>query len=103
LPVPVEPAVIETQLTLGLSDADQAQPLCDVTLIVMVPPAAAMVGVMGDTWKVHVAPAGCVTLTCCPAMMIVPDREGPVLAAALKPTVPLPVPLDPLVTVIQPD
>jgi hypothetical protein len=31
----------------------------------------------------------------------VPERAEPVLAAALKPTVPLAVPLDPLVTVIQ--
>jgi hypothetical protein len=35
-------------------------------------------------------------------MLIVPVRDGPVFAAAVKPTVPLPLPLPPLVTVIQP-
>jgi hypothetical protein len=36
-------------------------------------------------------------------MSRLPVRAGPVFAAAVKLTVPLPVPLDPLVTVIQPD
>lgn len=36
-------------------------------------------------------------------MRRLPERAGPVFAAALNPTVPLPLPLDPLVTVIQLD
>jgi hypothetical protein len=102
LPVPLVPLVIETQLTLGLSAAVHVQPLCDVTEIVSAPPAAAMVGVSGETVYVHVLPLGCVTETSIPAMLIVPVREGPVFAAAVKPTVPFPFPLAPLVTVIQP-
>lgn len=51
----------------------------------------------------HVPPLGWVTLTACPAMLRVPVRAGPVLAAAVKPTVPFPLPLAPLVIVIQPD
>jgi hypothetical protein len=35
-------------------------------------------------------------------MLIVPVRAGPVFAAAVKPTVPFPVPVAPLVIVIQP-
>jgi hypothetical protein len=49
LPVPLEPLVIETQLTFGLSAAVQAQPLCAETEIVTAPPAAPMLGVIGDT------------------------------------------------------
>jgi hypothetical protein len=48
-------------------------------------------------------PDGCDTETVSPAMRILPDRAGPVFAAALNPTVPLPLPPDPLVTVIQLD
>jgi hypothetical protein len=36
-------------------------------------------------------------------MLIVPVRAAPVFAAAENPTVPFPLPLAPLVTVIQPD
>ena len=102
LPVLAEQFVIETQLTLGLSAADHAHPLCVVTVIVTAPPAGPTVGASGETTKVHVPPLACVTVLCWPAMRSVPDRAGPVLAAAVKPTVPLPVPLAPLVTVIQP-
>jgi hypothetical protein len=44
----------------------------------------------------------CVTVNVCPAMVSVPLRElVDVLTAMLKPTVPLPEPLAPPVTVIQ--
>ena len=35
----------------------------------------------------------------CPAIVTVPERAGPVFAAMLIPTVPLPVPVAPLATV----
>jgi hypothetical protein len=47
--------------------------------------------------------AACVALNVCPAMVIVPSRVvGPVLPANVQPTVPLPVPGVPEVTVIHP-
>jgi hypothetical protein len=50
---------------------------------------------------VHVGPA-CVTVNVCPAMVIVPVRcVVPPLLAAANATVPLPLPLAPLVTVSQ--
>jgi hypothetical protein len=42
-----------------------------------------------------------VTVNVCVAIAIVPARGVPVFAATLKPTVPLPVPEAPLVTVIH--
>jgi hypothetical protein len=41
------------------------------------------------------------TVNVCVAIVIVPARAVPVFAATLKPTVPLPVPEAPLVTVIH--
>jgi hypothetical protein len=49
LPLPLAPLVIDTQFTFGLSAAVQEQPLCDVTVMVSAPPAAAAVGVRGET------------------------------------------------------
>jgi hypothetical protein len=37
-------------------------------------------------------PASCVTVKVCPAIVTVPLREAPLLAAAVTTTVPLPVP-----------
>jgi hypothetical protein len=47
------------------------------------------------------AAAACVTVNVCPATVIVPVRDAPVFAAMLNPTVPVPVPLAPDVTVIH--
>ena len=43
----------------------------------------------------------CVTVKVCPAIVNVPDRAGPVVAATLNCTEPLPLPVPPLVIVIQ--
>ena len=45
--------------------------------------------------------AAWLTVNECPAIVSVPVRAAPVLAATLYATVPLPVPAAPLVTVIQ--
>ena len=45
------------------------------------------------------AAAAWLTVNVWPAMVIVPVRAAPVLAATVKATVPLPLPLAPLVTV----
>ena len=50
---------------------------------------------------VHAAAADCVTVWVCPAIAIVPVRAAPVLAAAVKATLPLPLPLAPDVIVIH--
>ena len=43
----------------------------------------------------------CVTVNVCPAIVIVPVVVAPVFGATEKATVPLPLPLAPVVTVIQ--
>src|SRR5215471_20710086 len=66
-----------------------------------VPLVAADVGdaLVASSVNVHGAPA-CVTVNVCPAIVSVPVRGvGVRFAATAYPTVPLPVPLDPAVTV----
>ena len=46
--------------------------------------------------------AACVTVNVCPAMVRVPERAPPVLAATLNATEPFPLPLAPEVTVTHP-
>ena len=56
---------------------------------------------VGEALKVHAA-AACVTVNVVPAIVSVPVRfVVAVCAATLKPTPPLPLPVAPLVTVIQ--
>jgi hypothetical protein len=56
--------------------------------------------VVGETVKAQ--PPGCVTVTVCPAIVMVPVRGVAVgLAAAVNATVPFPDPLAPLVIVIH--
>ena len=59
---------------------------------------------VGASEKVHGGGAGaaaCVTVSVWPAIVIVPARAAAVFCAIVKPTVPLPVPAAPLVTVSQ--
>lgn len=90
LPLPLGSDVIVSQLSLAVEV--HAQPEAVVTAIGMpAPPAAGdvvLVGLIDDAQE-----PGCVTVSNCPAMSIVPERCGPVFAVALMTTLPLPVPV----------
>ena len=99
LPDPVAPPV--SVIHAALLAAVQAQPVAAVTLLLPLPPAAVADCVVGEIDGVHAA-AACVTVNVAPAIVSVPVRvEATVFAATLKPTVPLPDPVAPLVTVIH--
>ncbi len=98
-PAPLAPPVTLSQA--ALLAAVQLQPPGAVTPVVEEPADEVSVAVVGDTPKVHVVPS-CVTVTVWPATVSVPVRsvdDG--FAAALKVTVPLPLPLAPLLIVSQ--
>jgi hypothetical protein len=74
-----------------------------VTATVPAPPSTDTRCSLGEIEKVQAAGgAACVTVNVCPPIVKVPVRTAPVLAAALNPTVPFPVPDAPLVSVSQP-
>ncbi len=100
LPLPLAPLVTVIQLTL--LEPDHGQPAGAVMLVDPVPPVAATDRLLAESVNVHPTPA-CVTVSVCPATVSVPTRCV-VLAFpdALKPTVPAPLPVAPLVTVNQP-
>jgi hypothetical protein len=99
LPDPVAPLV--TVIQGALLAAVQLQPAATVTLLLPLPPVAATDCVVGEIEGEHDA-AAWVTVNVAPAIVKVPVRlEATVFAVTLKPTVPLPEPLAPLVTVIQ--
>jgi hypothetical protein len=100
LPVPLAPAVIVNQPSLLA--AVQLQPAGAVTAIAGVdgPPAAGTVRLVGLI--VTAQPLLCVTVNVWPPIVSVPVRSGPVFAAAVKVTLPLPVPPAPAVIVSQP-
>jgi hypothetical protein len=99
LPEPVAPAV--TVIHVALLTAVQEHPVAVVTVVDPLTPAAGTDWLEGEIENVH--PAGsCVTVKDCPAIVNVPLRgDGLVLAAALNPTAPSPLPVAPLVTVSQ--
>ena len=100
LPVPLAPLVIVSQPAFDV--AVQAQVDADaVTAIVPLPASAPMFALAGAIVNVHGAGAAAAWLTVKvrPAIEIVPLRALPVFAAALTVTLPLPVPLAPLVIV----
>ena len=98
LPEPLPPLLIDSHVALLV--AVHAQLLVVVTEAVAVPPLAARLCVVGDTVKLQ-APAW-VIVTAWPAIVSVPVRElVDVFAAALKATVPGPVPVPPLEIVSQ--
>jgi hypothetical protein len=99
LPEPEAPAV--TVIHETLLTAVHAQPVGAATLTEPVPPAAVIVAEVGVMVSVQGAAAS-VTVKVAPAMVKVPVRAVPAgLAAALKPTDPLPLPVAPLVMVTQ--
>jgi hypothetical protein len=100
LPLPLAPLVTVNQ-EVSLLTAVHAHPDAAITLAEPVPPSARTDWLNGETEYVHDAPA-CVTLNVCPPIVIVPVRCVVLaLTAALKATVPFPLPLAPLVTVNQ--
>ena len=100
LPLPLAPLV--TVIQLSSLAVDQAQPAPDVTFVEPVPPAAPTDKLFAEIAKVQPA-AACVTVNVSSATVNVPLRcDVLVLADALKPTLPLPLPVAPLVTVSHP-
>jgi hypothetical protein len=98
LPVPVAPDVTVSQESTAA--AVHAQVDVVVTAIcVPAPPLALAFWLVGLIEKEQ--PDPWLTANGCPAIVTVPLRGGPVLAAAVRFTVPFPLPLAPLVTVIQ--
>ena len=96
--MPLLPAVTVIQPVLLLTPV-HVQPLVVVTAAVCDPPAAITLCAVGAMLKLH-APAW-LTVTACPAIVSVPVRGVEAFAATVYATVPFPVPLPPLVTVIQ--
>jgi hypothetical protein len=100
LPVPVAPDVTRSHGTLLL--AVHAHALVVVTVTVPVPPVAGTFWLVGLIEYVHGATnAAWLTVNVWPAMVAVPVRAAPVLAATLISTEPFPVPDAPDVTVIH--
>ena len=82
-------------------DAAHAHPLEVPTVMLPVPPTPVIVRLVGVNRILHAMPA-CVTVNVREAIVRVPDRVDVLgLAATLKPADPLPLPLAPLVIVIQ--
>ncbi len=99
-PLPLAPLVTVSQDVLLLTPVHE-HPAAVVTLVEPVPPPATTDWLAGEIAYVHGVPA-CVTVNVWPATVSVPLRCVVLaLAAALKATVPLPLPLAPLVTVSQ--
>ena len=97
LPLPDPLTVIQDT---GL-DALHVQPACVATVIVPVSVEPAAVKDVGETVYEQLAPA-CETVKDFPAMVRVSERAVvDVLAATLKPTLPVPLPVAPLVMVTQ--
>jgi hypothetical protein len=97
LPLPLAPPV--TLIQSALLAAVHVQPVAAVTPTVPDPPLPGTL-VLVDESAYEQAP-GCVTVKVCPAAVIVPVLAGPVFAAALNRTVPLPVPVAPAEIVSQ--
>jgi hypothetical protein len=73
--------------------AVQAQPAPAPTATAPLPPDAAMFCESGDIVNAHPSPWEIVTVL--PATVTVPDRDGPLVGAAVNVTVPEPLPLAP--------
>lgn len=88
-PLPLAPEVIVNQGALLV--AVHAQPLEDAMLTAAVPPPAGRLCESGETEKLQ--PGDCVTVKICPAIVAVPVRVGPSVAATVMVALPLPVPV----------
>ena len=97
LPLPVAPATTVTQGTLLV--AVHVHPADALTVTSMVAPEAGTFCCVG--LMVELQLSGWLTVNAFPAIVSVPERAGPVFAAAAKVTDPLPEPLLPDVIVSQ--
>jgi hypothetical protein len=108
LPVPTPELPDVTVIHDAFASAVHEQPAGAVTVVPLVPPAAASEALVAERANVHagggggaVAPAS-ETEKVSPAIVIVPLREEvPGFACTVKPTAPLPLPAPPDVTVIH--
>ena len=94
-----DPAAVPTVIQFALLDAVHGQPAPAVTDTSCDPPAAPAAYVAGE--MEYVQPSDCVTLKCNPAIVNVPARGGPVVAATVKETVADPFPFAPELIEIQ--
>ena len=99
-PLPLPDAALAVEIHGAFATAVHAQPLPAVIAIVPVPPAAATDWLAGEIAKLHGA-AACVTVNDLLATIIVALRAGPVFAATVNVTDPLPVADAPLVIEIH--
>jgi hypothetical protein len=99
VPFPVALAADVIVSHAALLVAVQPQPAPAPTATEPVPPPAATFCESGVIVNVHPWPWAIVTVL--PATVIVPDRDGPVVGAAVKDMVPDPFPLAPCVIVIH--
>jgi hypothetical protein len=101
---PVPAALDVIVIHVALLAAVHAQSVAVFTVTgVPVPPAAAIDSLDGEMLYEHGTGAGasCVTVTVRPSIVMVPVRCAPLLAATLKVTVPLPLPVAADVIVIH--
>jgi hypothetical protein len=98
LPLPDAPLVMVSQSAL-FETADHVQPPAVDTFTEPVPPAGSTLCVVDESENVQ--PEASVSVNVRPAIVSVPERDGPELAAAAKVTCPLPVPDPPLDSEIQ--
>jgi hypothetical protein len=97
LPLPLAPDV--TVIHESLLVAVHAQPLPAVTATLPVPPPDGVLALVGAIENEH--PLPWLTVKAWPAMVAVPERDPPVVAATLSFTTPLPAPVAPDVIVIH--
>ena len=99
IPAPLVPDVIVNHASL--LTAVQPHPAAAETVMRPAPPSA-VTDAFVDMIVGEQVLAAWLTVNVWPAIAIVPERAAPVFAAALKPTLPPPVPLAPDVTVTHP-
>jgi hypothetical protein len=99
--VPDDPAVTDNQSAFEVAVQLQPVPVA-VTVTVRLPPPAPMFWLVGAMVNDHGESPSCVTVTGCPATVIVPLRRPvPRFGSTANATDPLPVPDAPEVTVIH--
>jgi len=99
-PFPDPDAALVSVIHALLLAAVHGQPVPAVSVLLPSPPDAVNDWLVGDTTGEHEFPAW-LTVKVVPAIVSVPLRPGPVLAATSNVTAPLPDPAEPLVTVIH--
>jgi hypothetical protein len=95
--LPLPDAALVSVIHAALLAAVHEHQLPIASVVVVAPPSALTVCAAGEMAAAHDA-ASWETVTVCPAIVPEPVRAGPLLAAAVRVTVPDPVPDDPLET-----